>query len=199
MWSAGCILYILLCGYPPFYGDDDQEILRAVLKGNYEFEGEEWIEVSDSAKDLIKRLICKPERRLTAEEALKHEWIRSFNKMGLSSSAAAGQKLNKINVDSLKKFQHHQKLKQAALTAIAVHLSPKDVAHLKEVFKNLDHNGDGCLNLDELREGISEIRNGEELIQLLQAADTDKNGTINYTGKFSFPKMICLLLSFSRI
>jgi Ca2+-binding EF-hand superfamily protein len=70
------------------------------------------------------------------------------------------------------------------LTAIAVHLSPKDVAHLKEVFKNIDHNGDGCLNLDELREGIADIRNNEDLIELLRAADTDKNGTINYTGKY---------------
>jgi calcium-dependent protein kinase len=79
MWSAGCILYILLCGYPPFYGDDDQEILRAVLRGQFEFEGEEWLEVSDAAKDLIRRLICKPERRLSAEESLKHEWIRNYN------------------------------------------------------------------------------------------------------------------------
>jgi calcium-dependent protein kinase len=65
-----------------------------------------------------------------------------------------------------------------------VHLSPKDIAHLKEVFKSLDHNGDGCLNLDELREGIADMKNSEDLIELLQAADTDKNGTINYTGKY---------------
>jgi calcium-dependent protein kinase len=104
MWSAGCILYILLCGYPPFYGDDDQEILRAVLRGQYEFEGEEWLEVSDPAKDLIRRLICKPERRLSAEEALKHEWIRAFNKSGGGPGVITVKKLNKINVDSLKKF-----------------------------------------------------------------------------------------------
>jgi len=99
MWSAGCILYILLCGYPPFYGDDDQEILRAVMKGEFEFEGEEWVEVSDGAKDLIQRLVCKPERRLTANEALQHEWIRSHY---LKTHQAV--KLNKINVDQLKRF-----------------------------------------------------------------------------------------------
>jgi calcium-dependent protein kinase len=52
------------------------------MRGEFEFEGEEWLEVSDSAKDLIKRLICKPERRLTADEALKHEFIKSHNKTG---------------------------------------------------------------------------------------------------------------------
>ena len=72
MWSAGCILFILLCGYPPFYGDDDQEILRSVIKGDFQFEGEEWVLISAEAKDLIRKLVCKPERRLTAEEALDH-------------------------------------------------------------------------------------------------------------------------------
>jgi Ca2+-binding EF-hand superfamily protein len=42
-------------------------------------------------------------------------------------------------------------MKQVALTAIAVHLNPKDIKHLKDVFKSLDRNGDGCLNLDELK------------------------------------------------
>jgi calcium-dependent protein kinase len=46
LWSAGCILYILLCGYPPFYGQDDQEILRNVQKGVFDFNGDEWEEVS---------------------------------------------------------------------------------------------------------------------------------------------------------
>lgn len=105
MWSAGCILYILLCGYPPFYGDDDQEILRMVKKGDFDFDGEEWEDVSNDAKDLIKKLICKPERRLTASEALQHNWIRTLAKN------RKVERLAKMNFDSLKKFQHHQKLK----------------------------------------------------------------------------------------
>lgn len=66
LWSAGCILYILLCGYPPFYGDNDHEILMKVQHGKYDFDGEEWLDVSKEAKDLIKKLITKPEKRLTA-------------------------------------------------------------------------------------------------------------------------------------
>jgi calcium-dependent protein kinase len=80
LWSAGCILYILLCGYPPFYGDDDLEILQMVQKGKFDFDGEEWEEISKEAKDLIKKLICKPEKRLSAEEALQHKWFKKVLK-----------------------------------------------------------------------------------------------------------------------
>ncbi len=98
LWSAGCIMYILLCGYPPFYGDDDQEILRMVKKGAFDFDGEEWDEVSKDAKDLIKKLISKPERRLSAQESLDHSWIKHQAKSSKSG------KLAKLNFDSLKKF-----------------------------------------------------------------------------------------------
>ena len=80
MWSMGCVLYTLLCGYPPFCGDDDNEILKEVMKGKYDFDGEEWDDISRDAKDLIKKLICKPEKRLSAQEALDHAWIRKYNK-----------------------------------------------------------------------------------------------------------------------
>lgn len=80
LWAAGCILYTLLCGYPAFCGDDDQEILKLVLKGKIDFDGEEWDTVSKEAKDLIKKLIAKPERRLSAAEALEHKWLKSMTK-----------------------------------------------------------------------------------------------------------------------
>lgn len=55
---------------------------------------------------------------------------------------------------------------------------------MKDTFKALDRNGDGSLNLEELRQGLNDVKNGEEILALMQAADTDKSGTINYTGKF---------------
>lgn len=93
MWSAGCMLYILLCGYPPFYGDDNDEILNMVKKGKFDFDGEEWDDVSQDAKDLINKLITKPERRLTAEEALQHRWVRALTKKDLNQSL-----LKKLNI-----------------------------------------------------------------------------------------------------
>lgn len=105
LWSAGCILYILLCGYPPFYGDDDQEILRSVQKGKYDFEGEEWDEISKEAKSLIKALIAKPEKRLTAQEALDHKWIKKFGSMQKEK-----HHLKKRNLNAFKKYMKNNKL-----------------------------------------------------------------------------------------
>ena len=99
MWSAGCMLYILLCGYPPFYGDDNQEILAMVQRGVFDFDGEEWDTVSADAKDLIKKLVTKPERRLTAQEALNHKWIKQFTSKKQDDSL-----LSKLKIGQMKKF-----------------------------------------------------------------------------------------------
>lgn len=168
-----------------------------VRKGDFDFDGEEWEDVSNDAKDLIQKLVCKPERRLTAEEALQHTWIKTLAKN------SKVEKLGKMNIDSLRKFQHHQKLKQAALTAIAVHINPKEITQLKNMFKSLDRNGDGCLNLEELRQGLGDFHNGEEILELMQAIDTDKSGTVNYTGISSdlaiiLYQSLSLLLSMHR-
>ena len=146
-----------------------------VKKGVFDFEGEEWDDVSNEAKDLIKSLICKPERRLTADEALQHNWIKSLAKNSKM------EKLGKINLEAIKKFQHHKKLKQAALTAIAVQANPNDIKQLKDTFKALDKNGDGSLTFEELKSGLANVKNGDEILEILKAADTDKSGTIDYT------------------
>ena len=179
MWSAGCMLYILLCGYPPFYGDDNQEILQMVQKGEFDFDGEEWDEISNDAKDLIKKLICKPEKRLTAEEALKHRWVRNLTKKAVDKTV-----LRKLNVGNMKKFQKSEKLKQVALMAIAVQTDPRELEELKQIFKELDRDGNGSISMEELKAGLGERENAEELLRILQAADTDGNGSINYTGKY---------------
>jgi len=176
MWSAGCMLYILLCGYPPFYGDDNNEILQMVSTGAFDFDGEEWDEISSEAKDLIKKCITKPERRLTAEQALKHRWIRQLTQHTQDKSL-----IKKLNVSNIKSFQKSEKIKQVALMAIAVQSDPNDIQELKSIFMELDKNGDGSISFEELQGGLGDRENAEELIQILKAADTDESGTINYT------------------
>jgi calcium-dependent protein kinase len=76
MWSIGVILYVLLCGFPPFDGENEKEIFAKVLRGQYSFDEPEWKSVSDEAKNLIKRLLdMNPDKRYSAEEALKDPWF----------------------------------------------------------------------------------------------------------------------------
>jgi len=77
LWSVGVITYVLLCGYPPFWGDTDEQIFSMVRSGNFDFPKEEWDSVSNSAKNLVRRLLTyDPSSRLSAAEAMKHDWFR---------------------------------------------------------------------------------------------------------------------------
>ncbi|KAG9332684.1 hypothetical protein JZ751_014782, partial [Albula glossodonta] len=75
-WSIGVISYILLCGYPPFYDENDAKLFEQILKAEYEFDSPYWDDISDSAKDFIVHLMEKdPRKRYTCEQALQHPWI----------------------------------------------------------------------------------------------------------------------------
>ncbi|KAG0486332.1 hypothetical protein HPP92_008427 [Vanilla planifolia] len=78
VWSAGVVLYIMLGGIPPFYGDTAAEIFQAVLRGNLRFPTRIFGRVSPSAKDLIRRMLCKDvSRRFSSEQVLRHPWLTS--------------------------------------------------------------------------------------------------------------------------
>ncbi|KAL1878091.1 hypothetical protein VTK73DRAFT_8052 [Phialemonium thermophilum] len=77
MWALGCVLYTLLCGFPPFYDESIEVLTEKVAKGQYTFLSPWWDDISSSAKDLISHLLTvDPEKRFTIKEFLNHPWIR---------------------------------------------------------------------------------------------------------------------------
>eukprot|EP00092_Neocalanus_flemingeri_P010607 GFUD01011426.1.p1 GENE.GFUD01011426.1~~GFUD01011426.1.p1 ORF type:complete len:402 (+),score=101.28 GFUD01011426.1:267-1472(+) len=84
IWSLGVIMYILICGFPPFYSNHGQPISpgmkRRIRSGQYEFPKPEWSNVSSDCKDLIKGCLkTNPEERLTIDQVIGNKWIAQYN------------------------------------------------------------------------------------------------------------------------
>ena len=177
VWSCGIILYILLCGYPPFNGRDDEEIFLNIRRLNYSFPSPEWNNISNDAKDLLKSIICDQFMRLNDEQVLNHIWLKN-----LAPNAKEGEKIQ-ININSFKNYSSSNKLKKAVLTFIASRLSEEEVKKLKENFQKIDTNGDGMLSLEEVKKAISHNKgiSLSNVEQIFKSIDTDNSGNIDYT------------------
>jgi serine/threonine protein kinase/endonuclease/exonuclease/phosphatase family metal-dependent hydrolase len=76
LWSIGVITYILLCGYPPFYDQNNVELYKQILACRYEFEKPWWDNISEDAKGFIRKLlVLDPAKRYTAKQAVMHPFI----------------------------------------------------------------------------------------------------------------------------
>ncbi|KAA6403122.1 MAG: putative camk1 protein kinase [Streblomastix strix] len=76
LWSLGIIMYVLLCGYPPFFDINIAVMFDMIQKGVYEYESPDWDTISSSAKDLIsKLLVVDPAKKFTVDQALQHNWF----------------------------------------------------------------------------------------------------------------------------
>ncbi|KAK2454587.1 calcium-dependent protein kinase [Trifolium repens] len=180
VWSAGVILYILLCGVPPFWGESEQEIFEAILNSDLDFSSDPWPSISESAKDLVmKMLVRDPSKRLSAYDVLRHPWIQV-------DGAAPDKPLDSAVLSRMKQFTAMNKLKKMALRVIAENLSEDEIAGLREMFKMIDTDNSGQITFEELKVGLKKFGanlNESEIYDLMQAADVDNSGTIDY-GEF---------------
>jgi calcium/calmodulin-dependent protein kinase I len=75
-WSIGILIYVLLCGFPPFYEENNEDLFGAIKHADFDFPSPYWDEISDMAKDLIKcLLVVDPKKRISADDIMKHPWI----------------------------------------------------------------------------------------------------------------------------
>ena len=195
IWSIGVITYILLCGYPPFYGDSDTEIFDSVRTGRFDFPSPEWDDISNTAKEFVQYMLRKEAKnRPTAAEAMKHEWIGknarfpdqtmkdanpSHRRVGSSLLSSTGERGT-----SFQKYLAMQKLKKAALVTIAKNLTQEELGCLEDVFRQVSQTGDGLMSLTELNDAITRGKLPPEIQEEINAMKNDlslsDNDTLNW-------------------
>ena len=183
MWSCGIILYVMLSGEPPFYGETDNEIYNEILHSDVRFDQKVWENISNEAKDLILKLLNKDHmKRSSAVEALQHPWIQNIDTEKINFLSI--ETLNAI-VINLYKYNAVQILQQASIAFIVHNLISRNMTkELRKCFIQFDTNGDGRLDKEELINGLKRVDTHENLEQevdrVMNIIDVDGNGFIEY-------------------
>ncbi|KAL5781080.1 hypothetical protein ACOSP7_006109 [Xanthoceras sorbifolium] len=176
VWSAGIILYILLCGVPPFWAETEEGIAHAIVRGKIDFERDPWPKISTEAKKLVKNMLDpNPYSRLTIQEVLEHPWIQIENH-------APNVNLGEHVRTKIKQFCLMNKFKKKALRVVADNLPNDQVAGIKQAFYMMDKDNNGGLTFEELKEGLLMIghkMSDPDVQMLMDAADFDGNGTLD--------------------
>ncbi|EFJ50778.1 hypothetical protein VOLCADRAFT_57999 [Volvox carteri f. nagariensis] len=149
VWSAGVILHILLTGYAPFDGRNDQEILRSVQAGKLDLTTDPiWQSISREATAVLTAMLNRdPAQRATADQLLATPWLGRT----ASSCTASASPLPGVVSERMRRFARMNSFKKEARRVVASLMRPEEVAGLVAQFKALDADGDGKLNVQELR------------------------------------------------
>ena len=182
-WSCGVLMYILICGEPPFQGETEEEIFANVKKGKYSFHQKEFRDVSESCIDLIKQLL-EPDKnqRITASEALKH----AFFKENYDPNLTFYKNMDKKNY--LNKLLEVKKLPSKFHELIEAYLcfnfiKKDEEKKLTQVFRYLDRRGKNRLSFYDFSKTFKEngINVSKKQIQnMIDIIDSDGNNTIEY-------------------
>ena len=151
VWSLGVLLFVILGGYPPFYGDSQHEIFKKITHGTYDYDREEWNDVSMEARSLIdSMLVVNPQRRITLDQVLKHSWF------GLHHDSSRLTQVPLRILDKLKNYRAPRRLKQETLKVVVKLLSNEQIDELRvttkqQAFEAIDVQCTGFLTADEIQ------------------------------------------------
>jgi calcium/calmodulin-dependent protein kinase I len=122
MWSLGVILYILLCGFPPFYHESTAALYKQIKKGQYTFPDPYWSEISKEAKDLVTKLLTvDPKKRITPAGVLQHEWV---------AGGATDKAFSKEHNQRFRLLQARRILRRGVRSIIAVNRFSRQLQYL---------------------------------------------------------------------
>lgn len=189
VWSLGVLLYVILAGYPPFYGESQHEIFRKITHGVYDYEREEWNDVSKEARGLIdSMLVVNPQSRITLSQVLKHSWF------ALHHDPSNRPQVPLRILDKLKNYRAPKRLKQEALKVVVKLLSNEEIDELRvsstqQAFEAIDVQCTGFLTVEEIQAAMQSaglnVANEEihstQYAEIVNKVDYLNQGKLNYT------------------
>ena len=183
IWSCGVIMYILLCGRYPFYGSTEEEITRKILIGNFNFDDKHFDNVSENAKDLIRKcLIHDKNKRITVKEAMKHEFFSG--EIDINNIFEDEVDTKHILYSLKNNSRKISKFYQTVLAYLSYNFADKEeLKRLRQIFYKIDLNLDGKISKEELYLAYKEAGihiSKAELEKIIKSIDFDGNGSIEY-------------------
>ena len=181
-WSCGVLMYILLCGEPPFYGENEEEIFDKVKKCDYSFSNPAFKKVSKNCKDLIRKLLePKKQYRIKAREALRHPFFtENFDP---NSAMTENTDLNYLK-QFINPIGYISKFHEAVIAFLCVNFISKDEENnLRKLFRYMDKEGKNSISKKELKQSLEEIDikiTDEELDKIFETVDENGTGFIEY-------------------
>ncbi len=179
IWACGVLMFCLLSGHFPFYGADEDTIKGKILSGKVEFDIELFNNVSEEAKDLIKKCLrYNPSKRITVEEALNHKFFESLK----LSNKFTEEEIKKLK--SLKLYNEKSNFYKLVFTYLSYNFSDNKLLNkLNNIYFKIDKNSDWKITKGELYKAYKDADipiTVEELDKIINAIDFDENGTIDY-------------------
>jgi calcium-dependent protein kinase len=179
LWSLGVITFILLAGYMPFSGSEPTQTAN-ISAGKYNMRPEKWDKISSPAKHFVQSLLqVNPDKRLTAQTALEHQWIVKRTQKSNTTDAEGESSV----VDALRQFGQASKFRRCCMEMMAWSLSNEERAKVRQYFVSMDGNKQGTITLVELKKVLEDKFHvsDEETNQIFAALDSNNDEEIHYS------------------
>ena len=180
VWSIGIIAAFLFTGKPYFRAETKDELIHKIKFGPVNLVGEDWDDVTDTAKELIKKMLeRKIDKRISPKQALRDPF---FTKTNLTVHNT--RKLDKSILKNMKRFSHHEAFKKLVIGCLVKTLSPEHLKRLDNAFNAMDLDHEGFIDLEELGKAFTKAEidvTEDEISEMLKTLDSDGNGRLNYS------------------
>jgi calcium-dependent protein kinase len=177
VWSLGVVLYTMICGTPPFLGNNTTEIFQRIQYCKLEFLQKAWKLVSEECKDLIKKMMKKnPRERISMAEVMQHGWFAKLNSQTEDVPLHIFKAL----------FRYHEpnKIQKSLMKIIIRHMSIEEIQELNKYFTAIDSTHSGKVSFEDLTKAMEGSEN-EEVQRRVRRFIKKKKSNEDFTFEYS--------------